>query len=367
MIALYRSNNIFSSRVNKYVDFYKSHNLNYRVYGWDRLGENLHKDNYSFFKYKCGYSVGGVKAVKNHCKWMKFVFSTLKGIDNVTTIHACDLNSAFPAALYKVLFNRHVVLIFDVCDWFSANFAEKRLLKYSFNLLERFTCKVADEVIICEPERIAQIPFKLKKKELILPNIPKVDDPSVFELKERYQFSNEHITLAYFGGFAQSRFLLELLDVIADVKVNLLIAGFGDEAIENKCKQISCSRDNVRYFGKLDTVTGLQMCYNADIIYAMYCTFNPNNVFAAPNKYYEAMMLGKPIISTKGTMLEKKIISQNIGYIIGESTKELKNLLSNLEKEDMCDKGRNANVLWRNKYSNYIEDFFENTYRLIIK
>lgn len=83
---------------------------------------------------------------------------------------------------------------------------------------------------------------------------------------------------------------------------NLLIAGYGAKEIEERCINLN-EKDNIIYFGKVVYDQGLNIMYNGDVIYAMYCKTNPNHIFAAPNKYYEAMLLAKPIISTKGTIV----------------------------------------------------------------
>ena len=360
-IILFRANNIFASRVSKYVDFYRDKKLNYTVVGWDRNCEGLKKDNFDFFKCRAGVNVGGFKAVVNHCRWMLFVFRYLKKKESVSFVHACDLNSAFPAAIYKKFFSRDVILIFDSCDWFSANFSNNKFLSYIFEKMEKFTCDVADELIICEKERRNQILFELKKNPLVLPNIPSIDLTQLEERTKTYHFDNNWPTLAYFGGFTEDRFLRELLELVKTEKINLLIASYGAKGIESQCKQISTLK-NVQYFGKLDMKTGLQMCMDADVIYAMYCKVNKNHIYAAPNKYYEAMFLGKAIITTKGTILEKKVLENNTGFVIEENIEELKVLLNNITKETAAIKGKNAKLIWERHYSNYVNSFFDKEY-----
>ena len=358
---LFRSNNILASRVSKYIDFYKKKNIKYTAVGWDRKCEGLKKENFEFLKYKAGVNVGGFKAILNHCRWMLFVFKYLLSHRDVSFIHACDLNSAFPAAIFKRFCSKKTVLIFDSCDWFSANFANSKKLAAIFEKMEKFTCNVADELIICEKERKEQITFLLKKEPLVLPNIPSIDSSLIENFNETYKFDNDWPTLAYFGGFSEDRFQRELLELVQTEKVNLLIAGFGTKEIEYICEQVD-KLDNVKYFGKVDMKTGLSMSKAADIIYAMYCKVNKNNIYAAPNKYYEAMFLGKAIITTKGTILEDKVLNNSIGYVIEENIEELRTLLNNITKEDAAVKGHNARLLWEKCYSTYVDNFFENEY-----
>lgn len=365
-VLLFRSNNIFASRVNKYINYYTRKKIDYTAVGWDRKCEGVSVEHFDFFRYSAGVNIGGFRAMKNHYKWMIFVFKYLKKHPDVTVIHACDLNSSFPAAIYKKYCNKEVKLVFDSCDWFSANFGNNRFLKKIFELMEKFTCKVANELIICEPERIEQITFKLKKAPLILPNIPEIDSSLLEVNNDKYKFNNNWPTLAYFGGFSEDRFQKELLTLSKTEHFNLLIAGFGTKSIEELCYEVA-TQENVCYIGKVDMQTGLQMTSQADIIYAMYCKINSNNIYAAPNKFYEALFLGKPIITTKGTILEQKVIDNNIGYVIEEDINELKTLIKSLDKKDLQEKGNNAKQLWDNTYSNYVNDFFENVYSKIIK
>lgn len=365
-IILFRSNNIFDSRVNKYHNYFERAGIDYTIVGWDRIGNGWKKENYDFFQYQAGEDVGGIKAIRNHFKWMLYVYRYLKKHKDVTTIHACDLNSAFPAAVFKTLHKKRVTLIFDACDWFSANFAKKKFLSFCFGLMERYTYKKANEFIICEPERIEQVQFKLRKPPLVMPNIPEIDRTLITDVQNKYQFNNNNFTLAYLGGFSDNRFLLEILTLAETEPFNLLIAGSGNIEVEKMCKELS-GRDNVKYFGRVSMVDGLNMENAADIIYAMYCKTNPNNIYAAPNKFYEALLLGKPIITTKGTIVEKKVVENNIGWAVEEDIEELRYLVNNLKREDIEERGKNALNLWNNTFKDYLQVFFEETYAKIIK
>lgn len=365
-IILFRSNNIFDSRVNKYHNFYERKGLDYKIVGWDRAGKGWQKEHYDFYNYQAGEGIGGIQAVFNHLKWMRFVYKYLKRHNSATTIHACDLNSAFPAAIYKVLHKPKVTLIFDACDWFSANFASHKLLCFCFELMEKFTYRNSDELIICEPERIQQIQFKLRKPPIVMPNIPEINPSVITNIQEKYKFNNNNPTIAYLGGFSDNRFLLEILTLAETEPFNLLIAGYGNKAVTSKCEELS-ERDNVKYFGRVQMEDGLNMENAADIVYAMYCKTNPNNIYAAPNKYYEALLLGKPIITTKGTIVEKKCIDNNIGWAVEEDIEQLRQLILEIDQREIDEKGKNAFSLWHNHFQNYINSFFQETYSKIIK
>lgn len=365
-VILFRSNNIFASRVNKYVNYYKRQGIDFTAVGWDRGGEGKNVEHYEFCHYKAGRNKGGIKAMTNHSKWMWFVLKYLRKHNDVTTIHACDLNVAFPAAIYKRFFNRDVVLIFDACDWFSDNFSRYKTLCKILRRMEKFACKQADHIIICEPERRAQITFPIDKEPVVLPNIPEISDDWQFEKCEKYAFNNDWITIGYFGGFSMNRFLPELLELTKTEKFNLLIAGYGNKIIEDKCEEVK-DRENVKYFGRLSMKEGLEMEANADIISTIYCKTTPNHIFAAPNKFYEALYLGKAILTNCGIIVADKVKKHNLGYSIEETPEEFKKLIHSLQRIEIEKCGMNSKLLWDSTYKDYVMRFFDNIYSKFIQ
>ncbi len=368
MIHLLRCNSILAdSRVLKYIAFYKESNLEYRIIGWDRSGEGVKIDNAILYEKKSGYRVGGFKAAYYRAMWMWFIIVTLSKEKKVEKIHACDLDTVFPAIIYKLIFNHKAVVIFDVFDWFSDNLGDQNaIIRAVFKFMEKVSVNNSDYILICEPERREQIPYKLKTEPLVLPNIPSFNEFSFLSENDEYKFDNDLFTFAYVGSFIYDRFLMELLQMTEEGRINLLIAGYGDQDLYQKCLSLQ-GCPNFKYLGKVEYKKSLNIMYNADIIYAMYCKMSRNNVFAAPNKYYEAMLLGKPIISTKGTILEKKITHNKIGYVIEENVDELRDLIGSLNKEDIEGYGKNARDLWDKKYKDYVSEFLKVEYYEMVK
>lgn len=370
MILIIRSNAIFNDpRVKKYISHLDSNNVKYTILGWDRNGDNTVFNNCIFFKKKSGYNVGGIKAAWNRVLWMWFCFKQITKI-NPSFIHGCDLDSVFPGVMYKILRKRKTRVLFDVFDWFSATlYNQPRFITMAFKCMEAITIKYSDHIIICEKERLAQIPYNISSKVDILPNIPMVRNEGVFKYKDKmFRFPNDNITVSYVGGLYNERFLDELLDIAERGTINLLIAGYGDSRLEEKCRNFSIC-ENIKYFGGVAYDMGLRISYNSDIIYAMYCKTNTNHIYAAPNKYYEAMLLGKPIITTAGTIVGDKVLKHNCGFAIDENIEELKDLITYIscKRSEIVDKGINARKMWENKFSTYTQDFLSTTYQKYIK
>ena len=78
----------------------------------------------------------------------------------------------------------------------------------AFKLMEKYTTKRADRVILCEPERIEQIPFEIPSSKIsVLPNIPFLIVAIFLTKDQEKQFNNNKITFSYVGGFSTDRCL----------------------------------------------------------------------------------------------------------------------------------------------------------------
>lgn len=364
MVVFIRCNDIVSdSRAKKYIEFYRNNDIDYKIIAWDRTGQNPDQPNTIYYTGKSKYNQGGIRAVVDRIKWMQFVFKTLKLFKQSLKIHACDLDAAFPAVLFKRQSRKPQYVLFDVFDWFSDTlYNSSRYVLLAFKYMERIAVKHSDHIIICEEERVSQIPYSIEGKYSVLQNIPSFYDNSFLYKDKSCDFGNGKITLSYVGGFTTDRCLDVLIQGATNGLYNLLIAGYGSKAI---LEQIEAGKDSpcLKYFGKVNYTDGLRIMYNSDIIYAAYSKTNPNHFYAAPNKYYEAMFVGKPIITTKGINVAEKVMRNQIGFEIGETYNDLCELLSSIDIDDLNKKGSKALEIWK-QYSTATQDYLSNNYPL---
>lgn len=366
MIVLIRCNDIISdSRAKKYLDFYKKNELEYRIIAWDRLNGGATLPYAIYNDQKSKYGQGGFKAVIDRIKWMVFVYNTLKTFKCDLTIHACDVDSAFPAVMFKRISKYHNRVVFDVFDWFSDTlYRQGKFVLKCFSFMEKKTVKDSDHIIICEEERKKQIPYDINKKCSVMQNIPSFLTDEFLYKDEKYAFNNEKLTLSYVGGFSLDRCLDMLIEKAELGLFNLLIAGFGHASISQRL-EIGNESPYIKYFEKVPYQEGLRIMYNSDIIYAMYSKRNPNHYYAAPNKFYEAMFVGKPLITTEGIIVAEKVHRLGIGYIIGEKANDLEHLIQGMTAADISDKASKSKLLW-NHYKGLTANYLNGTYSSII-
>lgn len=366
MIVLIRCNDIISdSRTKKYLDYYNREGIAYKVIAWDRLGNSERLPNVVYCPVKSKYNQGGMSAVEDRLKWMWFILKTLFAQKTDLHIHACDLDAAFPAAVYKMLSRRKNFVLFDVFDWISDTlYNQGRIISLAFKFMEKFSTKRADHIVICEPERIKQIPYKIEGRYSVLQNIPSFAASDFLRHEDRYHFANNLLTLVYVGSFTADRCIMELIDGAERGIYNLNVAGYGDKNITERLNQLK-GCPHIKYYGKVPYADGLNIMYNSDIVYAMYSKRNPNHLYAAPNKYYEAMFIGKPIITTKGIIVADKVEANGTGYSIDETSDALISLVRSLANSDVKEKSARSAALWT-KYEHATQDYLTTTYKTIM-
>lgn len=361
-ICFIRSNDMNPDpRVNKYINYLNEINYRYITVGWNRYLSNRVITDYSFNK-KAKYG-SGYKNVINLIQWNLFIFIVLyKERYNIKTIHSCDFDTIIPSYIFSKLFKKKV--IFDIFDLYedSRNF-NNRFIKKIISILEQYFIKKSDIVIICEEERKIQIKGNVKNL-IIIPNIPYISNSLLNILnKSKMDIENivytENIKIGYLGVLTDDRCIKELLDVIdKNAKFELDIAGFGP--LEDICKQMMIKNNRIRYYGKVNYEDGLKMLLQSDYMWAYYSPINNNNKLAAPNKFYESLMLGVPIITSSNTLVGEKVKKYNTGIVIN---KDDISMLPRFLKKDIKIYKKNCKYYWEN----YFKEYLKNNISLIYK
>ena len=256
-------------------------------------------------------------------------------------IHAFDFDTGFTA--YRFCRRNSKVLIYHLLDYYiDAHSINNSLIATVVSCLEKKVINYADAVIICTEKRKAQIAGSHPKQLYVIHNTPDIN-----QINKRHFLVNREsnrIKIVYVGILVESRLLKEITSVVVNNdSFEFHVGGFG--LLEGFFEEISRNSTNVYYYGKLPYNETLALERDCDVMVAIYDPSIRNNQFAAPNKFYESLMLGKPIIMAKNTgfddIIEKNRLGVLIDYSIDGVEKGLKEIqsLKNLWDE-MSKKGQ---------------------------
>jgi glycosyltransferase involved in cell wall biosynthesis len=345
-----------------------------KVLAWDR-GSN-YSCNEAFLELDAGramvYRLGirasygeGFKNLKAFLLFQLRLFVWLvKNKNSYDVIHACDFDTAFTANLCARLLKKK--LVFDIFDYlFSNNKDGLNLYQKSVVYFQQKIINSADGTIICTDQRKEQIKGSIPKMLAVIHNSPPILNCQL----QKYNLNQDKIKIVYVGILQDFRFLKELAEVIrTNPDWELHIAGFGK--YEDYFVQMARNYPNIIYYGKISYKKALELENSCDIMTAIYDPTIENHRYAAPNKFYEALMLGKPLIMVKGTGMIHIVEENRIGEVIEYNTDSLREAIYNLvgRKNEWPEISKKMRQLYEKEYSwNCMEKRLLNLYSKIFE
>lgn len=332
-----------------------SKKYNVLVLGWDRVGDAREKIQGLFsgnvflnFYDKHLQHGAGIKGIFKLLGFIKWVHKQVKNnCKNIDFIHACDLDAA--VGCYKFAKKRKIPFIYDVYDYYIDAHYIPTILKNNVEKKEIDIINSSFSTIVCLESRKEQIKKANPARVCVIHNAPSSE---LTEISNECKGSHDikHIMVVFVGVLSENRLLKEIveeLDIHPNVK--LIIGGMGQlsQYIIDACKP------NLEYIGEMQYKNVLKLESQSSVLFATYNPEIPNHKYSAPNKLYEAMALGKPIIVCKGMGIDVLVEQENIGRAIDYSAKGFFDAVNSLcndkaEYDEMC---RHTKELFKTKYS----------------
>lgn len=239
-------------------------------------------------------------------------------------------------------------MVYDIFDYYVDAFTVPEKLRPFIEKADIKTINQSTHTIICTEERKKQIASAHPKKLTVIHNTPQ----SLPVSPHSYKVNREKLSIAYVGILQEGRMIKELVDIVSETDgFELHIGGFGQ--LEDYIKEKSQDNDSVHYYGKLPYERTLQLEKQCDILTALYDPSVPNHVYAAPNKFYEALMLGKPLIMARKTGLDSIVSDEKFGKVIEFNKPALRSALEQLagEKQTFPEISLKMKEFYRTKFS----------------
>ena len=345
-----RSTVDYDVRLKKYVKACINTGTSYSVIGWDRLLNVQVEDPNEILYRKYAPYGNGMKSLIPLIGWVFFVwYHLIKNWKNYKIIHACNMENTLIVIPFRLLGKK---IVFDVYD--SQKVAiEKKLVKH------------VSALILPHEKRLEQIGVSgnIPKRLFIIENVPTFNT----SVAETSNDDKKHISLSYVGVMQQRiRGIENLIEmVVNDDRFSLEIAGVGDN-MEVLIHNAVLKCDRIKYFGKVQYQQALEIMSRSQFIVALYYLCESSHKYASPNKYYESLFLGRPIITSSGTLVGDSVLNNNTGYVVKDTLEDLQRVFEYYGTDEFYEsyelKSNNCKLLWEKSYKNYGKEFIEDKY-----
>ncbi|VVB64354.1 Glycosyl transferases group 1 [uncultured archaeon] len=324
--------------------------------GWDRGGTYSFTNpiDYPIEKLDLPVSPESLKVILFLPIWWGFVIYKLLSKE-YDIIHASNFDTFLPALFVAKI--RRKSIIYDIFD-FYADFMGfpifPRLMRVLFGRIDRFLMRYADAVIIADDSRIDQIGKNANKNIISIYNSPndyKPNDISTIDNKSK------KFKIFFGGGVYSDRNIDKVILAIKDIKdIELVIMGPCPTYFMEELQTISANSENIklhlRYYPHIDII---KSALNSDLLFSLYdMRAIPNNKYASPNKLFEAMMLGKPILVSEGTSMANIVRQENNGLVVlCDDVLSIRNAVLAIKDDPQFGKklGENGRKAYETKYS----------------
>ncbi len=214
------------------------------------------------------------------------------------------INENLYLVLWPLLIGQHVVL-----DIFDSMFLKSTMPNWLANLGMLFCYALPAKIIVTDEERAALMPAYTRSRHVILPNYPfRYAGPSLNR-------DPEAIRILYAGslGYSRGTSFLQALLAVSD-SVRIVMAGWIWEGDEQT--QALSRHPQVEWMGVLPQHQIIEQATRCDFILCHYDPSIKNNIYASPNKIYDAIQAGTAVIINPEVRIARFVQVNKLGVVL---------------------------------------------------
>jgi glycosyltransferase involved in cell wall biosynthesis len=154
----------------------------------------------------------------------------------------------------------------------------------------------------------------------------------------------ETFTVLYVGTFHRARFVLELVRAVQAAKGLRLLIG-GQKALASEIRKACARSPRTRYLGRVPSADVMPLTVRCHAVCAMLDPQDPNNRVGTPNKLFEGMAAGRPVLATAGTLCGDIVAEEGCGLALPYDEDAFRDALVALSQDDALQRRLGENGL----------------------
>jgi len=293
------------------------HGVNVRLIAWDREGSLPKRSDEGGVEVirigpRCPYRSAGKVISRLPRFWLRALRESRKL--GFSVVHCHDFDTLPLGLLISRL--RHVPAIYDAHELYS-EMVRKDVGAISdlIWMAESWLAKRPEELITVN-ENLAEKLSHGRKPAGIVRNSPDtgiLDGLDAQQIKERHNLRG--FVVSYLGSLEPGRFVEDLVGSVGPSdKITLAIGGNG--TLRPMVEKASLHNPAIKFLGTLDPDEALRVTWASDLVVAMLDPSNPNYRASTPVKVLDAMACGRPIVTSQGLDISKKVEEVGSGFVI---------------------------------------------------
>jgi glycosyltransferase involved in cell wall biosynthesis len=267
-----------------------------------------------------GIEIFDVGKEKN--RWRRFIYTPLKIYQKLKQLNADIVHMHDPDMLLvglqikklgvKVIFDSHELVRDQILMKHYLPRHIRKFISLFYSIIEKIVCSRLD-AIICATQAIDKHFRQFAKRSVVVSNYPIVGELYTYEQKERHSS-----IIIYAGVITEERGILEFLDALSICKceVTLKLYGrFGDKKVERSVRDHPNYEKYVEYGGEIGRSELAKEFSTASCGIVTFKPY-PNHIEAMPNKLFEYMSAGLPVMASNFPLWQSIITAEDCGLTV---------------------------------------------------
>ena len=300
----------------------------------DEIVQGVKVKRVSFLNRKTATALNKISA------YLKYLWHSAKIGGKSDILHCNDLNTLPIAFLVKNFFNRNIKVVYDAHEYETQVNSHSERMKKLSAFFERWLIRYADKTITVSQsiaEEYKKLYPQIETPALVL-NCPpfrsETKKKNIF--RKRFKISKDSTIFLYQGSLSKGRgleIIVEAFQQIQDKNNVLVMMGYGN--LESYAQEIASKEENIFFHEAVSPEVLLDYTASADFGISTIENTCLSYYYCLPNKMFEYIMAGIPLIVSNLPEMKKVVEKYNIGVVADENTQQ--GILKAVEKASQLD------------------------------
>lgn len=257
----------------------------------------------------------------------------------------CHSLPALPLCAFLKLFKR-AKLIYDTHELETEMAGSTGIRKFLSQIVERILILSVDETIVVS-ESISKW-YKEKynlKKVNVIRNVPYRQNGKIehsYILKEEFSINDDELLFIFQGSLSEGRGIEMLLDVFAKVDRKKHIVFMGNGVLENVVKEYENKFSNIHHHPNVKPEKITSYTKSADVGICLTENTCLNHLYSLPNKIFEYILSGLPIIVSDFPDMGKIVDEHKCGWKVPVEKNAIKEVINTITQDIIYEKRKKA-------------------------